>query len=165
MKRLLLRAAGCSVALLLALYPLAKADATVTFTTLNLGGGQFQYDFTIDNTSGTIPIAGLLIEGGQQRFRSRPEQYHRSAGGMGFPFTSPALRRSTLLLFTDAPRRYPRWRRAQRLHLRQFHRSRHFIGCQRSAGRRRHLADPVFHSRARHGLSACDYPYWHRDKE
>jgi hypothetical protein len=68
MKQPFLRAAGCAMALLLALCPLANAEAIVGISTVNLGGGEFQYDFSIDNTSGTVPIAGLLIEGGNTVF-------------------------------------------------------------------------------------------------
>jgi hypothetical protein len=84
MKHLLLKAPVCAIAFFLVLCPFAKADVAVTFSTVNLGGGEFQYDFTIDNTSGTIPIAGLLIEGGNSIFGLDLSSIIGAPAGWGF---------------------------------------------------------------------------------
>ena len=60
-----------SVALMFTLCQPAKAGPTgptVSLSTMNLGGGLFQYDFTIHNPSGPVPMAGLLVEGGNSVF-------------------------------------------------------------------------------------------------
>ena len=56
-----------AAALMLALCPCAVAS-TVGYSTTDLGGGTFQYNFTINNTGGTVPLAGLLVENGNTLF-------------------------------------------------------------------------------------------------
>ncbi len=41
---------------------------SVTFSATPAGGGLFNYDFTIDNSGGTVPIAGMLILAGNSAF-------------------------------------------------------------------------------------------------
>jgi hypothetical protein len=80
----MLRAAGYLIVLPLVLCPIAKADVFATLATTDLGGGEFQYDFTIHNTSGTIPISGLLIEGGNSVFGLDPSSTIGAPAGWDF---------------------------------------------------------------------------------
>ena len=41
---------------------------SVTYSTTSLGGGLFDYDFQVNNSGGSIPIAGLLVEAGNTEF-------------------------------------------------------------------------------------------------
>jgi hypothetical protein len=68
MKTATLRIAFYSLVVFLALCSIARASAFATYSTASLGGGLFQYDFAINNASGTIPTSGLLIEGGNSLF-------------------------------------------------------------------------------------------------
>src|SRR5260370_1395581 len=58
MRKVTLRVAGCAVVLILTICPSINA-ATVTLSMTNVGGGLFQYAFTIN---------GLLVEGGNTVF-------------------------------------------------------------------------------------------------
>jgi hypothetical protein len=64
MKKLSLRLVGQATVLVLCFCRPVEASVIATVATNNLGSGEFQYDFAIDNRTGTVPIAGLLIEGG-----------------------------------------------------------------------------------------------------
>jgi hypothetical protein len=75
---------GHLILLFLALCPLANAGVIVTYSTANLGGGTFQYNFAINNASGTIPVSGLLIEGGNSVFGLGPSSAIGAPSGWGF---------------------------------------------------------------------------------
>jgi hypothetical protein len=89
MKTLMLRAARycIAVAVALALCPLAKGSVIVTYSTANLGGGTFQYNFTINNQSGAVADSGLLIEGGNSVFGLDPSS--TIGAPTGWSFISP----------------------------------------------------------------------------
>jgi hypothetical protein len=72
MKTATLRIALYSLVVFLALCSVARASAFATYSTTSLGGGIFQYNFAINNTSGTIPISGLLLQGGNSVFGLDP---------------------------------------------------------------------------------------------
>ena len=67
MRKLLLRAAGCLVTSILGFCGYANAS-TVSLSVTALSGGSFQYGFNINNTGGSVPMAGLLVEGGNTVF-------------------------------------------------------------------------------------------------
>ena len=69
---------------LLFLCPLARADVIATYATTDLGAGLFQYTFAIDNTTGTIPISGLLIEQGNSLFGVDTTSTISAPAGWGF---------------------------------------------------------------------------------
>jgi hypothetical protein len=89
MKTLMLRVARYFIAVAVALgfCAIAKAGVIVTYSTADLGGGLFQYNFTINNASGAIADSGLLIEGGNSVFGLGPSS--TIGAPTGWSFISP----------------------------------------------------------------------------
>jgi len=46
----------------------SSAAPILSFSAADLGGGLFEYDFTLENSEGTVPLAGLLLLHGSTAF-------------------------------------------------------------------------------------------------
>lgn len=85
MNKAILRPAGRAAILLPLLFGCAQASRIpVTYSASSLGAGIFQYDFTIDNAGGSIPIAGLLVERGNSVFGLDPSSTINAPPGWDF---------------------------------------------------------------------------------